>query len=188
MIRRPPRSTLFPYTTLFRSVNPHTVLRGSIMEFRIADTFTDSLAKLTGDEQKAVKDRGIRSPVEPGASGAAIPQARQGERSQLLVGSRESRHSADCAPNRVQFVAVLAQPPRRRLSLGGTAQAGTPPEDRRRAVGGNSGDGPGNRHSQIRGSGAGGTPKGALVCRGPRRAATELRRAGRMAGRCAQIG
>ena len=25
------------------------------MNFRIADTFTDSLAKLTGDEQKAVK-------------------------------------------------------------------------------------------------------------------------------------
>lgn len=27
----------------------------NIMEFRIADTFTDSLAKLTGEEQKAVK-------------------------------------------------------------------------------------------------------------------------------------
>ena len=27
------------------------------MQFRIADTFTDSLAKLTGDEQKAVKRR-----------------------------------------------------------------------------------------------------------------------------------
>jgi hypothetical protein len=26
-----------------------------IVEFRIADTFTDSLARLTGDEQKAVK-------------------------------------------------------------------------------------------------------------------------------------
>src|SRR3712207_7529276 len=25
MIRRPPRSTLFPYTTLFRSVHPHDV-------------------------------------------------------------------------------------------------------------------------------------------------------------------
>src|SRR3712207_6952917 len=25
MIRRPPRSTLFPYTTLFRSVEPHQV-------------------------------------------------------------------------------------------------------------------------------------------------------------------
>src|ERR671920_77014 len=27
MIRRPPRSTLFPYTTLFRSVNPPPVVR-----------------------------------------------------------------------------------------------------------------------------------------------------------------
>src|SRR5258705_13766491 len=26
MIRRPPRSTLFPYTTLFRSVRPHDVV------------------------------------------------------------------------------------------------------------------------------------------------------------------
>src|SRR2546422_7797623 len=28
MIRRPPRSTLFPYTTLFRSLDTETVLRG----------------------------------------------------------------------------------------------------------------------------------------------------------------
>src|SRR3712207_7318180 len=28
MIRRPPRSTLFPYTTLFRSGQPHLVLQG----------------------------------------------------------------------------------------------------------------------------------------------------------------
>ncbi len=28
------------------------------MEFRIADTFTDSLARLTGDEQKATTQRG----------------------------------------------------------------------------------------------------------------------------------
>src|SRR3712207_7412598 len=27
MIRRPPRSTLFPYTTLFRSLGPHEPLR-----------------------------------------------------------------------------------------------------------------------------------------------------------------
>src|SRR3712207_8611938 len=26
MIRRPPRSTLFPYTTLFRSIHPHALL------------------------------------------------------------------------------------------------------------------------------------------------------------------
>ena len=29
------------------------------MDFRIADTFTDSLAKLTGEEQKAVKTQPI---------------------------------------------------------------------------------------------------------------------------------
>src|SRR3712207_6971277 len=31
MIRRPPRSTLFPYTTLFRSKIPNMVLRTSII-------------------------------------------------------------------------------------------------------------------------------------------------------------
>ncbi|MCH9031286.1 MAG: UvrD-helicase domain-containing protein [candidate division Zixibacteria bacterium] len=39
------------------------------MEFRIADTFTDSLAKLTGDEQKAVKTNAFdlqMSPANPG--------------------------------------------------------------------------------------------------------------------------
>src|SRR2546426_4209717 len=30
MIRRPPRSTLFPYTTLFRSQDPHEQLWGAI--------------------------------------------------------------------------------------------------------------------------------------------------------------
>src|SRR5687768_18159376 len=32
MIRRPPRSTLFPYTTLFRSVADHTRMGASIVE------------------------------------------------------------------------------------------------------------------------------------------------------------
>src|SRR2546427_8510144 len=34
MIRRPPRSTLFPYTTLFRSCAAHSVRRGSGSEIR----------------------------------------------------------------------------------------------------------------------------------------------------------
>lgn len=29
------------------------------MDFRIADTFTDSLTRLTGEEQKAVKNDGL---------------------------------------------------------------------------------------------------------------------------------
>src|SRR3712207_8798022 len=34
MIRRPPRSTLFPYTTLFRSLERHEVVR-SLFDFRL---------------------------------------------------------------------------------------------------------------------------------------------------------
>src|SRR6266705_3365934 len=39
------------------------------MDFRIADTFTDSLARLTGEEQKAVKTTAFDlqvNPAEPG--------------------------------------------------------------------------------------------------------------------------
>ena len=39
------------------------------MEFRIADTFTDSLAKLTGDEQKAVKTTAFDLQMDPAGSG-----------------------------------------------------------------------------------------------------------------------
>ena len=41
------------------------------MDFRIADTFTDSLARLTGDEQKAVKTTAFDlqlNPAHPGMS------------------------------------------------------------------------------------------------------------------------
>src|SRR6478752_7716922 len=41
------------------------------MEFRIADTFTDSLCRLTGDEQKAVKTTAFdlqMNPASPGMS------------------------------------------------------------------------------------------------------------------------
>ena len=39
------------------------------MEFRIADTFTDSLARLTGDEQKAVKTTAFDLQVNPANPG-----------------------------------------------------------------------------------------------------------------------
>src|SRR3990170_4014577 len=42
---------------------------GGIMEFRIADTFTDSLARLTGDEQKAVKTTAFDLQLDPTSSG-----------------------------------------------------------------------------------------------------------------------
>src|SRR5213593_3398891 len=49
------------------------------MEFRIADTFTDSLARLAGDEQKAVKTTAFDlqiNPVSPGLSFHKLDKAR----------------------------------------------------------------------------------------------------------------
>ncbi len=49
------------------------------MEFRIADTFTDSLARLTGDEQKAVKTSAFDlqlNPANPGMSFHKLDKAR----------------------------------------------------------------------------------------------------------------
>lgn len=49
------------------------------MDFRIADTFTDSLVRLTGDEQKAVKTTAFdlqMNPVNPGMSLHKLDRAR----------------------------------------------------------------------------------------------------------------
>ncbi|HXQ34620.1 MAG TPA: hypothetical protein VN843_11465, partial [Anaerolineales bacterium] len=49
------------------------------MEFRIADTFTDSLAKLTGEEQKAVKTTAFDlqlNPANPGMQFHKLDAAR----------------------------------------------------------------------------------------------------------------
>ena len=49
------------------------------MEFLIADTFTDSLARLTGDEQKAVKTTAFdfqMNPVNPGMAFHRIDNAK----------------------------------------------------------------------------------------------------------------
>src|ERR1700689_847068 len=42
------------------------------MELRIADTFTDSLARLTGDEQKAVKTTAFDLQLNPASSGMSF--------------------------------------------------------------------------------------------------------------------
>jgi mRNA-degrading endonuclease RelE of RelBE toxin-antitoxin system len=42
------------------------------MEFRIADTFTDSLAKLTGEEQKAVKTTAFDLQMNPASPGMQL--------------------------------------------------------------------------------------------------------------------
>src|SRR3712207_6986506 len=70
MIRRPPRSTLFPYTTLFRS---ESVLRGDDVDLHVGRESTvglQALAQAVEDSVVAVpRGDGVRSPVLPGRAG-----------------------------------------------------------------------------------------------------------------------
>lgn len=63
------------------------------MDFRIADTFTDSLARLTGDEQKAVKTTAFDLQVNPANPGMRFHRAiveRCGNRRKAVTPSRVS--------------------------------------------------------------------------------------------------
>src|SRR5256885_12769577 len=52
MIRRPPRSTLFPYTTLFRSVRPHVESDRSAQIVPTADSARQIDAAAIGDQPR----------------------------------------------------------------------------------------------------------------------------------------
>src|SRR2546422_7007393 len=57
MIRRPPRSTLFPYTTLFRSLDPLTAenLRSQVVDlWRDPSTGVNTLVVVTHSVEEAV--------------------------------------------------------------------------------------------------------------------------------------
>ncbi len=64
-------------------------------EFRIADTFTDSLARLTGDEQKAVKTTAFDLQMNPANPGMSFHKLDKAQGQELLVGARQQRHPAD---------------------------------------------------------------------------------------------
>src|SRR3712207_1695785 len=59
MIRRPPRSTLFPYTTLFRSVLIKAIARGYAWFEELATGRATTIAEIAGRE--AVTDRYVSS-------------------------------------------------------------------------------------------------------------------------------
>ena len=85
------------------------------MEFRIADTFTDSLARLTGDEQKAVKTTAFDlqlNPANPGMSFHKLDKAKDKNFWSVRV---EQRHPTDRSQERCEPFALLCRPPRRRL-------------------------------------------------------------------------
>src|SRR5438034_5914677 len=56
MLRRPPRSTLFPYTTLFRSINPGDLLHGDqhgvvTIPLEIAERIPEAAERVAADER-----------------------------------------------------------------------------------------------------------------------------------------
>ena len=67
------------------------------MEFRISDTFTDSLARLTGEEQKAVKTTTFDLQLNPANPGFKFHKL--GEGPAFLVGAGQQRYPADRPQN-----------------------------------------------------------------------------------------
>src|SRR2546422_1737880 len=56
MIRRPPRSTLFPYTTLFRSGFGPSIEDGFYYDFAVPTPFTpDDLARIEAKDRKSTR-------------------------------------------------------------------------------------------------------------------------------------
>src|SRR2546429_6608445 len=61
MIRRPPRSTLFPYTTLFRSVNTWNVRAVQSVLCERAKIFLDRLGQDDGEVRAKIVSREIEA-------------------------------------------------------------------------------------------------------------------------------
>src|SRR2546429_502099 len=88
MIRRPPRSTLFPYTTLFRSSQgglPIPGKRFGIRAARLRD-FGCDLSKIEKPPSQRSRPDGLeRFPVEKSASAGAVETKRAGKRNLRVV-------------------------------------------------------------------------------------------------------
>src|SRR3712207_7700678 len=67
MIRRPPRSTLFPYTTLFRSVAQRAASAASQLAVRALHVRARLLVELTAE----LHERALAGGQEPGLHGLA---------------------------------------------------------------------------------------------------------------------
>src|SRR2546422_11347436 len=80
MIRRPPRSTLFPYTTLFRSgdllfqVVFHTRLAEEVGEFAMRDLLERLMTKMVSRHPHVFGDASVATPKEALAQWEAIKQ------------------------------------------------------------------------------------------------------------------
>src|SRR3712207_7993075 len=95
MIRRPPRSTLFPYTTLFRSLTAGDLLREPRLTARLGQQAGEVLRALGAAEANGVYVLGDDRRVAGGARGSeehtAELQARQNLVCRLLLEKKTYR-------------------------------------------------------------------------------------------------
>ena len=85
------------------------------MEFRIADTFTDSLARLTGDEQKAVKTTAFDLQLNPASPGMSFHKLDKAKDKNFWSVRVEQRYPADRSQERYEFIALLRRSSRQGL-------------------------------------------------------------------------
>src|SRR5256714_13995900 len=91
MIRRPPRSTLFPYTTLFRSVGPWS-FPPELPSTRHANRFTGSCSPLHVYRSLTHSQRFPNKFGQESSSDAATERAHT---SQLPASSRSEEHTSE---------------------------------------------------------------------------------------------
>src|SRR5688572_31365295 len=84
MIRRPPRSTLFPYTTLFRSVEHHDRRLAAQLQMRALEVRRGRLQHLPA----GVDIAGERHHADAGMRGDARPHG-------LAIASRSEEHTSE---------------------------------------------------------------------------------------------
>src|SRR3712207_5953285 len=104
MIRRPPRSTLFPYTTLFRSEKDERVLVTTLTK-KMAEDLTDYLLEL------GIKVRYLHSEVDTLRRVELLRELRQGEYD-VLVGIK-SLSRPGCSPSAMTPPSTSRPAPRR---------------------------------------------------------------------------
>src|SRR3712207_8698703 len=93
MIRRPPRSTLFPYTTLFRSAR---ALRGGALARRPRGVAGAGARAAQHARRPAVGGRGVRGGAPPVRGGAARLPAPRRPRSEEHTSELQSRQYLVC--------------------------------------------------------------------------------------------
>src|SRR2546421_7682446 len=103
MIRRPPRSTLFPYTTLFRS---H---RGRAAERRAGGIAAERAAYVAGETRGEIPQR-IERPDLHRRRDEAIRDRRPRLLAERQLGGRSRRDAEDAARRRVQAARGRGEP------------------------------------------------------------------------------